>query len=195
MASTLLTFLVCTVIVTFGLADNATNTQNSLKDVCMNNTAAMLADGECRVLCDGKLSVSNESREAQKGTPCVNISEANQHEKMVDNMKNLTCVDGKCQLSGQNMTNASTASTTMKPDTSSSEAGPVRSTARTPNTSSHMNGTTMPPTSSHRWTTAHANMTTTKAPGSAASPSRLLGATNQGAVIAVLALALVGRSL
>lgn len=212
MASTLLTFLVCTAIISFGVAQNTTPAEH-----CEKNTGA-LADADCMLLCNGTNYVGETAKRMPDGTHCVNISR-NELPGVVKSKLNetekWTCTGGKCKPSSQISTNNSTTPTKNTTDTSAPGASTAANSTMTSNTSSHSsvtttghtasssmttsnmsspsNGTTMTPTSQGS-TAVQANETTTKAPGSTASPSRLLGAANQGVVITVLALATFGRS-
>lgn len=214
MESRLLAFLVCTAIVAFVVVDN-TATAQTTPDVCKNNKDAFLADEHCKLLCNGTTRVKMNASQAEENTPCVELSNGNEVSNMDATVKNGTCISGICKLPGQTSTGTSMTSATQKPAGTSSGASTKGNTTATPSlhqnvtttqhnashspatpdTSSHSNGTTIALPTSHPTTTAHVNETTTNMPGSAASPSRLLGAANQGVVITVLALAVLGRSL
>lgn len=209
MASTLLAFLVCTAIIPFGVAADAVPSE-----LCKENTGA-LADDACMLLCNGTNYVGEKAKRMPDDTACVNISRMNladEAQRQLNDMEKGACTNGECKL--QKSIGISTTSTRKPTNTSASGASTAANSTMTSNTSSHSSVTTTGQTASSSMTTsnmsspsngtmtppplgstaAHANETTTKAPGSTASPSRLLGAANQGVVITVLALATFGRS-
>lgn len=212
MASTLLAFLACTAIIPFGVAEGA-----ATAELCKENTAPLLADDACMLLCNGTNYVGEKAKRMPDDTACVNISRINltdDTKRQLNDMEKGACTNSTCKLLSQKSAGISTTSTNKPTDHIASGDGTAANSTMTSSTSSHSsvtttgqtasssmttsnmstpsNGTMTPP--SQGSTTAHANETTTEAPGSTASPSRLLGAANQGVVIAVLALATFGRS-
>lgn len=196
MASTLFICLVFAAIITVGVQQSSNFCSQH------NDKGVLLAYQNCSLACNGTQPTANTA--AKDGTPCMYTSEGGNGSRP-EGMQRGTCKNKTCN-STINPTQAANASTTMP----SNETGTNGSSQATSEAMPHSTGKTVPAnmTTSNGWsttiasvsmkmtngTTVHANQTTTKKPSSAASPSRLLGSANQGAIVIALALAVLGRS-
>ncbi|XP_077532810.1 uncharacterized protein LOC144145171 [Haemaphysalis longicornis] len=214
MASALFICLVFAATITIGVQQNFC-VENNLND-------GPLAYQNCTLACDGAEPAIMANTTAANGTPCMYTSEGGndisdsirREGTQMGICKNKTCsstINPTTQGANANKSGATTLpagshnATTMP----SNETVMNGSSQATSEAMPHSTGRTVPAnmTPSNGWstpipsvsmkvtngTTVHANQTTTKKPSSAASPSRLLGSANQGAIITVLALAVLGR--